>query len=838
MSILPNRIDLRFARFCRTGDPKALGAVFDATAPELLRIAAWLVGDRDDAEDLVQRTFLTAIEQRAAFAQTRRVMPWLVGMLGNHARNLRRERARRAALAATREVITDPQREAAAAEFAAQVTAARRALGTPYAEVLDLHLGDGLNANQIAARLGRPAGTVRTQLVRGLEQLRRRLPSGVGTGLVVIATVASNSLAQVRAAVVAQAAKAPALLAKVSAWAPGQLLAASAIVLVASVSLGAACWPEVPQLPTPPTTAPGHTDVAAVQPAPVTPPQRVAAMPLAPPQDPVPVTPPTAMRLGPLPADAIAIGLDASGARSGAADARGHEHVVLQVDRHTPWRAVTALVGTLQRDGVLWVHFAARLPDGRTGSFAMGLPATATAGPGLSVQLHRRRPGVPADNLVPVLQRLLRGRDEFVRPLLAGKNADDGDKQRFPEPFAIGVTAPGDAPFEQVQQVLGAIERAGATCLLLTSDADESDATQTGAATGAMAIDIGPLPSIAVAARAVPGTDPLLSEFAVGCLQRAEAPPPVRGGGGAGGRYGGRGSRPSNERDGDPVRQIDRSLTWLASVQQPDGSFADDGGRADLEATTTVALALLGHGVLLERGEHAEMLGRAIGWLLTQQQDDGRIVDGSGDDVRLHALATLALAEAYGLDYLVEVRGGLCDALRWLAAQRREDGGFPRRSDAALGDVETTADAVMALATAEFFAVPTEMRGKQVTQWLAQHDAAERASDAAAASFARMFVGEDPRPFANDAAFVAQLLAIHADDDAGRDCWITHTLYQLGEEPWKVWSDRLRQLGEAQLQEGALAGSWQPVGGLPRTTTTALRTLSLECYRRFSRFLH
>ena len=57
--------DQLFARFCRHGDAAALGAVFDATATELLRIACHLAGNRADAEDLVQRTFLAAIESRA-----------------------------------------------------------------------------------------------------------------------------------------------------------------------------------------------------------------------------------------------------------------------------------------------------------------------------------------------------------------------------------------------------------------------------------------------------------------------------------------------------------------------------------------------------------------------------------------------------------------------------------------------------------------------------------------------------------------------------------------------------------------------------------------------------
>ena len=55
-----SRLERRFLRFRRTGDPAALAAVFDATAPQVLRVAMHVSRDPAAAEDLVQRTFLTA----------------------------------------------------------------------------------------------------------------------------------------------------------------------------------------------------------------------------------------------------------------------------------------------------------------------------------------------------------------------------------------------------------------------------------------------------------------------------------------------------------------------------------------------------------------------------------------------------------------------------------------------------------------------------------------------------------------------------------------------------------------------------------------------------------
>ena len=89
-----DRTDRSFARFRRTGDPRALARVFDRTAPELWRVAAHLCRTHHDAEDAVQSTFLSAIESREDWDPGRPVLPWLLGLLANRVREQRRRDAR------------------------------------------------------------------------------------------------------------------------------------------------------------------------------------------------------------------------------------------------------------------------------------------------------------------------------------------------------------------------------------------------------------------------------------------------------------------------------------------------------------------------------------------------------------------------------------------------------------------------------------------------------------------------------------------------------------------------------------------------------------------------
>ena len=258
MSLLPGATDRLFLRFCRRGDTDALAQVFDRVAPELLRVAVYLIGNRADAEDLLQRTFLAAIESRSAYDPRRRAMPWLLGILANHVKRVLRERGRRlgeGVLPAA--AVRDPAIEAADRELEANVVRLRDELGTPYREVLELHLEQGLNAKEIAARLGRPAGTVRTQLVRALEMLRRRLPSGFVAAVVPFAPQVAV-LAKVKGAVMAAAKVAAPVAAAagvgmgvVSAVTGGVLVGKKILVVVPllALALGVGVYVALPEQP-------------------------------------------------------------------------------------------------------------------------------------------------------------------------------------------------------------------------------------------------------------------------------------------------------------------------------------------------------------------------------------------------------------------------------------------------------------------------------------------------------------------------------------------------------------------------------------------------------------
>ena len=226
-----------FARYQRDRDPSALAAVYDRTAHELYRIALHLAGNPADAEELLQSTFLAAIDAAPRYSQQRRLMPWLIGILRRQAGLMSRSAARQPAPdRLPHPVSDDPASAAARVEFTESLDTAIADVPRALQPVLVLRLKHGLAPGEIAHALQRPPSTVRTQLSRGLDRLRSLLPPGLS--LVALGLIGRRGLAAVRKHVLTAAANLPIALSAVSgAVAKKLLITCGAIAVVATATL-------------------------------------------------------------------------------------------------------------------------------------------------------------------------------------------------------------------------------------------------------------------------------------------------------------------------------------------------------------------------------------------------------------------------------------------------------------------------------------------------------------------------------------------------------------------------------------------------------------------------
>ena len=241
-------MDEAFSRFVRERDGDALGEVFDRAAPRLLLVAVRLVGDRDGAEDLVQQVFLEAVRGADRFQVGAPVMPWLWTILTRRAERVRNRVRSRIGDIDFVDVMAPgegPEATAMSRELVDQIASAVESLPKPYREVVALRLLHELEPPAIANALDRPLATVHTQLRRGLERLKPRLPAGIASFLVVAFGVEAG-IAQLRMQVLTQAASVTAASVPASVGASAYLSVTAlkvafllaAVVGVAVVGLG------------------------------------------------------------------------------------------------------------------------------------------------------------------------------------------------------------------------------------------------------------------------------------------------------------------------------------------------------------------------------------------------------------------------------------------------------------------------------------------------------------------------------------------------------------------------------------------------------------------------
>ena len=224
-----------YDRYRRRGDVRALTLLFDLVSPELFPLALRLSEDAASAEDALQDTWLAALE---AEGEVRSVMPWLVGILKNKVKRIRRaERRMPPAGTAFQEILVEEPVDAAQREEALRaVRGALDDLPETYREVAVLRWRYGLDPAEIADARGIPPGTVRSLLSRAAEKLRTRLGA-----LTIVAGISSpHGLPQIRKAILA---KAGAGAATTAAVVTGALVMSKKIVIaVVAVLALAAGW--------------------------------------------------------------------------------------------------------------------------------------------------------------------------------------------------------------------------------------------------------------------------------------------------------------------------------------------------------------------------------------------------------------------------------------------------------------------------------------------------------------------------------------------------------------------------------------------------------------------
>ncbi len=162
----------------RDGETKAFDRLMDCYALIVYNLVLRMVGDREDARDLTQSTFLKAWRGIGSFDPGRRFFSWFYRIALNEATDLLRKRRLRIPLD---DEITDPRPSPAeridARERRDTIQAALAEMGDSERQILVLRYFGELSYEEIADFLEIPEKTVKSRLFgarRELGQILRR----------------------------------------------------------------------------------------------------------------------------------------------------------------------------------------------------------------------------------------------------------------------------------------------------------------------------------------------------------------------------------------------------------------------------------------------------------------------------------------------------------------------------------------------------------------------------------------------------------------------------------------------------------------------------------------
>jgi len=332
-------------------------------------------------------------------------------------------------------------------------------------------------------------------------------------------------------------------------------------------------------------------------------------------------------------------------------------------------------------------------------------------------------------------------------------------------------------------------------------------------------------------------------------------------------------------REGGTVRSekaVEDGLDWLIRHQRADGGWSlNFQGQckgtgcppqmcleSDAAATGLALLPLLGAGhIHTVKTRYQANVRKGLEWLVEHQQPTGELYVGGGDTSRMysHAIAAMALCEAYGISGEPALRRPAQRAIDFIvASQNSQDGGwryFPEQS----GDTSVFGWQMFALRSARLAGIPVPRnvaKGCRVYLDLAAVDdrktmyayrPGREASPVmtAEALLARQYLGwpRDFPPLVKGVAHVAADLERSTDRNIYYWYYATQLLHNMQNKDWPRWNVRVRD-GLIAMQIGGTGcdrGSWDPFQPQPdqwgraagRHFVTTLSLLTLEVYYRY-----
>ncbi len=161
---------------CLDRDERAAFELVERYQSQVFGLCYRMVGQRQDAEDVAQETFVRALRSLKNWDGRRDLVPWLLAIAGNRCRTLLASRARKPQISGEFDHVQDPAPPVSAVRtLAEEVHLALSQVRLEYRQAFVLFHEQELSYAEIAAAMNCPVGTVKTWVHRARRELIDRL---------------------------------------------------------------------------------------------------------------------------------------------------------------------------------------------------------------------------------------------------------------------------------------------------------------------------------------------------------------------------------------------------------------------------------------------------------------------------------------------------------------------------------------------------------------------------------------------------------------------------------------------------------------------------------------
>jgi squalene cyclase len=262
-----------------------------------------------------------------------------------------------------------------------------------------------------------------------------------------------------------------------------------------------------------------------------------------------------------------------------------------------------------------------------------------------------------------------------------------------------------------------------------------------------------------------------------------------------------------------------KALQWLAAQQQADGSWSESRYPHNTAITAFALMAFMSQGHVPGQGQYGPEVAKGCRFLLSAASDKGYIVGARGGNMYCHAMATLALAQLWGMTADEEIKPVLKKAVDLIVGCQSPEGGWRYQPEPSGSDISVTIMQVMALRAAKNAGlhVPDETLTRAIAYINRCYD--ERSGGftyqpgSRAPGFARTAAGACVLQLAgkydaNQIKSAVKYMKDHADER--HHFWYghyyaCHAMHQVGGQEWEDWYGKIKNMMLGKQSED---GSW------------------------------